>query len=444
MAPPRWLLVFVLHSLFGAIQLCEIPSGNTHRIKSLNTELLKLTEDVSKDPNPSVYLGLRLSAYHIRERESLYLQRLKEVFQPDSSSIPFVATYQEQPSTGQLALYLLVLRAACQDMEMPVERQLVTQLKLHLHREKESLVAHENNSRPLTNFYQYSLGILTLCVHHKKVDVHVIKKLLSAEKHGRFEHESKLFVDTEAMSGLAFVCLQRATFYTPELVAELNQAVQRVKQKILQAQNPDGTFGNIYSSPLAVQFLIAAGVRNKEPECPKGMAALLGKLEEGRFQNPLVGSQLLPVLHGKSYVDIANMECPAEEGTVEETKSLVLDTSAPEPRVTSQGTKIAIHLIVKQPPRRLPLYNEIIRVPGGSSLLDVLQAAKKRSFKPFSFETEETLSGPMLTSVMGVKAMEGQRKYWKIIRFPHTSVEQGIADYIPQDEESIILKFSPW
>lgn len=66
-----------------------------------------------------------------------------------------------------------------------------------------------------------------------------------------------------------------------------------------------------------MQFLIAAGVRNKEPECPNGMAALLGKLEEGSFQNPLVGSQLLPVLHGKSYVDIASIECHAKEGTVE-------------------------------------------------------------------------------------------------------------------------------
>ncbi|XP_060105747.1 transcobalamin-2 [Heteronotia binoei] len=435
---PRWLSVFLLHSLFATIQLCEIPSGRTHHIKSLNKGLLKLTEDASKEPNPSVYLGLRLSDYHIQERENQYLQRLKDVFQPSFTSIPTPASGQEQPNTGQLALYLLALRAACQNMETPSERQLVTQLKLHLHKEKASIVAHEKNGRPLTNYYQYGLGVLALCVHNKKVDVHVINKLLAAEKQGRFEHGSQLFVDTEAMAGLAFVCLERATFYTPELVAELSQAVQRVKKKILQAQTPDGTFGNIYSSPLAVQFLIAAGVRNKEPECPNGMAALLGKLEEGIFQNPLVGSQLLPVLHGKSYVDIARMECHTEED------NLVLGTSAPEPRVTYQDKKITIHLTVKRPPHRLPLYNEVIRVPAGSSLLDVLKAAEKRSSKPFSFETQETLSGPMLTSVMGVKPRQGERKYWKIIQFPHTTVEQGIADYIPQDEESIILRFTPW
>nr|XP_056715024.1 transcobalamin-2 [Euleptes europaea] len=414
----------------------KIPNGSTPHIMSLNEELLKRTEDASEQPNPSVYLGLRLSDYHIREKENQYLQRLKDVFQPSSISIPTPASGQEQPNTGQLALYLLALRAACQDMETPLQRQLVTQLKLHLHKEKES-IGHKNNGRPLTNYYQYGLGVLALCVHNKKVDVHVINKLLAEEKHGGFERGSQLFVDTEAMSGLAFVCLERATFYVPELVAELNQAVQRVKKKILQAQTPDGTFGNIYSTPLAVQFLIAAGVRNKEPECPNGTAAVLRSLKKGSFQNPLVGSQLLPVLHGKSYVDIASMECQAEED------SLVLSTSAPA-RVTSQDSKITIHLTVKRPPRNPPLYNEFVRVPAGSSLLDVLKAAEKRSFKPFSFETQETLSGPMLTSVMGVKASQGERKYWKILQFPHTTVEQGIADYIPQDKESIILKFIRW
>ncbi|XP_048370098.1 transcobalamin-2 [Sphaerodactylus townsendi] len=437
MDPPGWLSIFLLHSLFATAQLCEIPRGSTPHIESLNKELLKQTEDVSKRPNPSIYLGLRLSDYHIEKRENQYLQRLKDVFQPSSSSIPAPPNSQELPNTGQLALYLLSLRAACQDMETPLQQQLVTQLKLHLHREKESIVL-KSSGRPLTNYYQYGLGVLALCVHNKKVDVHVINKLLAAEKHGRFERGSQLFVDTEAVSGLAFVCLKRATFYVPELVAELSQAVIRVKKKILQAQTPDGTFGNIYSTPLAMQFLIAAGVRNKEPECSNGTAALLERLERGSFQNPLVGSQLLPVLHGKSYVDIASMECQAEED------NLVLGTSAPQPGATSQASKITVHLTVKRPPRRPPLYNEFIRVPAGSSLLDVLKVAEKRSGKPFLFETQETLSGPMLTSVMGVKAGQGERKYWKIIRFPHTTVEQGIADYIPQDEESIILKFTPW
>lgn len=53
---------------------------------------------------------------------------------------------------------------------------------------------------------------------------------------------------------------------------------------------------------------------SKKPEFPKGMDALLGSLEQGHFQNPMIMSQLLPVLNGKSYLDIATMECRAEQG----------------------------------------------------------------------------------------------------------------------------------
>lgn len=422
---PRGPQLFVLSVLFASVQPCEIPQGNSHLIKSLNVDLLRQTEDVSKEPNPSVYLGLRLSADHNLARESEYLQTL-------NTSSP-----QKQDNTGWLALYLLALRAACHNMETPESRRLVTQLKLHLHKEKEQ-IGPEDIGHPVTNYYQYSLGILALCVHSKRIDVHVINKLLHAEKRGMFRHNSKLSVDTEAMAGLAFACLEEATSYPQKVMKELQQAVQRVKEKILQAQNPEGYFGNIYSSPLAMQFLIAAGVK-KKPECSTGMAALLQSLKQGDFRNTFVRSQLLPVLYGKSYVDISSIHCQSDRDT------LALSTPSPELRVTSQENQmIAIHLMAKSPPGLLPLYNELLTVPAGSSLLDVLKAAEMQAANPFRFETQMTLSGPLLTSVMGVRAQDGEHKYWRLLRFPYTSLEQGIADYILQDGESILLKFSPW
>ncbi|XP_061458452.1 transcobalamin-2 [Rhineura floridana] len=427
---PTGLRLLLFCILFASVQLCEIPAGNSHRIRSVSTELLKLTEDASEEPNPSVYLGLRLSDDHSLEKERQYLERLKDAFQPSVSTTPSAVSYHEEPGTGRLALHLLVLRAACHNMETLEGSQLVTQLKLHLHKEKER-IGHEGMGHPITNYYQYSLGILALCVHGKKVDEHVIHKLLSAEE------RTKLSVDTEAMAGLAFVCLGKATFYTPELVAKLGQAIQRAKQKILQAQTPEGAFGNIYSSPLAVQFLIATGMSQ---ECPEAVATLLRSLERGDFQNALIKSQLLPVLQDKSYLDIASTECRDERD------SLTVGPPSPELELpTGRRESTLVKLIVKRPPRHLPLYLHFLTVPRGSSLLDVLKTAEKLGgAKPFTFETQNTLSGPLLTAVMGVKAQEGERKYWKILRAPNTLLEQGIADYIPQDKESILLKFFPW
>uniref|UniRef100_A0ABM5F2E2 Transcobalamin-2 n=2 Tax=Pogona vitticeps TaxID=103695 RepID=A0ABM5F2E2_9SAUR len=440
---PRWArFVPLLYILFSSVQSCEIPNGKVKPINSLNTELLQLAGDASQEPSPSLYLGLRLSDEHSPEKEKQYLRRLKEAFQPNVSRTSAAVHYQEQPGTGLLALYLLALRAACHSMETPEGNWLITQLKLHLHKEKER-IGHRGEGNPITNYYQYSLGILALCVHKKKIDEHVIHKLSHAEEHGRFQHNGDVSVDTEAMAGLAFVCLQEAPFYTPELKGKLDRSLQRVKEKILQAQTSEGAFGNIYSSPLAVQFLIAARMRQKKPECPAAMAALFRSLEQGDFRNSLIKSQLLPVLYGKSYLDIARQECHVERGGPEESLVLAAPTSAS--RKTNLGEKrIGVQLVVKRPPRRLPLYKHVLSVPTGSSLLEVLEAAKGQSHGTFMFETQSTLSGPMLTSVMGVKAQEGERKYWKILRAPNFILDEGIADYIPKHKETIILRFMPW
>lgn len=42
--------------------------------------------------------------------------------------------------------------------------------------------------RPLTNFYQYSLGVLALCVSGVRVNNHVANKLIKAAQHERFKH----------------------------------------------------------------------------------------------------------------------------------------------------------------------------------------------------------------------------------------------------------------
>lgn len=45
-----------------------------------------------------------------------------------------------------------------------------------------------HHGHPLTSYYQYGLGVLALCVHHKRVREEVIQRLLVAEKHQRFGH----------------------------------------------------------------------------------------------------------------------------------------------------------------------------------------------------------------------------------------------------------------
>ena len=58
--------------------------------------------------------------------------------------------------------------------------------------------------------------------------------------------------DTMAMAGLAFTCLERSNL-NPNLRDRITLAIGTVKENILKAQTPEGPFGNIYSTPLALQ-----------------------------------------------------------------------------------------------------------------------------------------------------------------------------------------------
>lgn len=42
--------------------------------------------------------------------------------------------------------------------------------------------------RPLTNYYQYSLGVLALCVSDVRVNNHVTNKLIKATEHEHLKH----------------------------------------------------------------------------------------------------------------------------------------------------------------------------------------------------------------------------------------------------------------
>lgn len=44
------------------------------------------------------------------------------------------------------------------------------------------------NQRPLTNYYQYSLGVLALCTSGIRVTNHVSNKLIKAVEHDRLTH----------------------------------------------------------------------------------------------------------------------------------------------------------------------------------------------------------------------------------------------------------------
>lgn len=50
------------------------------------------------------------------------------------------------------------------------------------------------SNRPLTNYYQYSLGVQALCVSGVRVSLHVSQKLIDAALHDQFKHGDSVSV----------------------------------------------------------------------------------------------------------------------------------------------------------------------------------------------------------------------------------------------------------
>nr|XP_033813155.1 transcobalamin-2 [Geotrypetes seraphini] len=433
----RWLLCLLcFQALSVPVQLDELYGDDALLIQSLSLKLLRSTEDAYQPPNPSVHLGLRLSDEHNLEQEAHYLQKLRAVFQPTTSSSKH--SKQEEPGTGLLALYILALRASCEDIETLPNKRLITQLKHLLHDEKQQIGL---TGFPMSNYYQYSLGVLSLCLSHKKIDLHVIEKLLHAQQHDKFSHNHYTSVDTEAVAGLAFLCLQHSHMYPSDLMEKLHKATFAVKEKIVQNQTPEGILGNIYSMSLAVQFLQALERNDNEAERTKSISILLNGVKKEHFRNPMPISQLLPVLQHKSYLDIVKLSCNDEQ----ETPSLELVPGSPGSKAkVPEEDEISIWLSVEADTGPSMEFSTLLHVHSGLSLLDVLRTAQKDKSQDFTFETKVTLSGKMLTAVKGIEASGAERTYWQIIKAPDTSLLEGIEDYVPKDGEHIILRLAKW
>ncbi|NXD88176.1 TCO2 protein, partial [Halcyon senegalensis] len=335
----------------------------------------------------------------------------------------------EWPETGRLALYLLGLRATCPPLEPSSQRSLVTWLKYYL---EEDWAGSRQHGRPLTSHYQYSLGILALCVHRKRVREEVIQRLLAAERQGRIRPAGGSAVDTEALAALAFTCLERERLVGSRLAAELRAARRRVRKRMVEVQGPDGFFGNVYSTPWAMQVFISTNTCRTQPAYGRAMAALLENLDA--FTTAATMAQVLPVLHGRSYLDIASMRCQEELDT--------LTPVSPEPPPEMLGN-MTVRLVVECPLPRCPQHWQV-PVPAGASLLDVLRAAAAQEPHDFTFDTRDTPQGPFLSMVLGLEAQQQKRSYWQLLSAPSTNLQMGVAQYRPRDGETLILRLSEW
>lgn len=396
-------------------------SGNSELLLSLNRELLRSLEEQVPLPNPSVHLALRLSNSHNLGKEGEHLLKLTTHLHNNIESY----LTNRQPVVGLLALYTLALKASCHDLNTVnfIVHDKTETLLMHLKRQLEHEKEHITHShRPLTNYFQYSQGILALCVSGVRVNPHVTNKLIKAH----FIHVNSRSVDTLAMAGMALQCVKESGSHVQN-PAELDTALSTMKQKLLDSQRVDGHIGNEFSTGLAVQALLAMG--SQIEECATSMEAMRTSARSNAYFNPMAISQTLPGLQQKTYLHVKSMECSNEDD------SLVLEPKDPVVVLPSK-TKVTVQVEVVKSSGEATLYS--VDVPDDSSLLQALELLQRKDVN-FTFENESSLWGPFLSVVNGERARQSDRRYWHLSS-EGAALSQGIADFKIETAQKIKIQ----
>ncbi|NXQ79344.1 IF factor, partial [Nyctibius grandis] len=174
----------------------------------------------------------------------------------------------------------------------------------------------------------------------------------------------------------------------------------------------DGMIGNIYDMGLALQALGAT----EEFYAPRvwDCAQAFSVVYSHDYRQPMAIAQVLPALVGRSYLDAAGLDCAASARTspsLQPSLSPKLGTTG-----AHRAAPITVHYsIINKLQGRHFSYTTSVQVPGGSTLLKVLQAAEKEKPDIFSFQTKQTSWGPMVVSIHGLAANAEDRTYWQFL-----------------------------
>ncbi|XP_023269196.1 transcobalamin-2-like [Seriola lalandi dorsalis] len=410
---------------FASSKPCDTEGSVNELLTSLNKDLLRSLESQEGVPNPSVHLALRLSNFHNLAKESEHLNKLKTDLHNEIQN----SLSNGQPVTGLLALYTMALKSSCYDLNTvtftvsETREALLTQLKKQMRHENEHIgLSH----RPLTNYYQYSLGVLALCASGVRVNNHVSNKLIKAVEDEQFKHGNSESTDTNAMAGMALQCVKDAGSHVHN-AAELDIALSKIKQKLLASRRPDGHIGNEFSTGLAVQALLAMG--SQVAECAASMEAMRTGARSNTYHNPMAISQILPALQQKTYLTVKSKDCLNEDNT------LVLETiDHVEASRSESNVSLMVEVVISS--GAAAVYS--VDVPKGSSLLEALELLKGINVG-FTFEKESSLWGPFLSVVNGEQARQSDRRYWHLSS-NGDALSQGINDFKIKEAQNITIK----
>ncbi|CAD7671435.1 unnamed protein product [Nyctereutes procyonoides] len=410
-------------------EICEISRENYTALNPLINTMINSKYSTGIQAI-NVLLSLRLGGILNQNQEQQLMRPIIHTVQNNESSL----------TSGQLALSILALGACKSPDEMfqnyPV---LVKQLENKFQEEIKNMEEHDDN--PLTNYYQLSLDVLALCLFSGNYSISIVARKFNPENKNYYFHR-QFSVDTGAMAVLALTCVKRDKTNSQNVIYKrdlkiIGGHIESLIRKILAQKKEDGLIGNIYSTGEAMQALFVSShyYKKSQWDCQKTRNKVLEEIPEGVFRMPTAAAQILPALLGKTYLDVnKDSSCVYKSGAFNLTTQE--PTSGP-PAVSRPQIQVNYSVVINT------THSITVSVANGSVFLDVMEKAEKENATLFSFTAEESLWGPYITTVQGIKANSNERTYWELLSNGEP-LSQGAGSYVVHAGENLEVRWSKY
>lgn len=317
---------------------------------------------------------------------------------------------------GQLALHVLALSASCQPIRDPSGRNLAVLLR-------------KKSADPVPrNRFSEALQLLALCSLGDRG--RKLTDMAMANVQELASESPATVMDSLAINVLAMACL------TDNQLGGRSVAVHDALRPVAQQQQPDGSFGNVHTTGLVTQALVAVDPETQHlPWRRQDALNFLRRAQhrDGHFGGLLATTQAAPLLAGRTLADLASHArrfCSTEDNA---SASALL-----EPK------EITVWYSLWVGDDATNRSSTTVWVRQNATVFDVMKAAAgKDSRFRFEYDTASSL-GPYVLSLAGVPRDVETGHFWlaHIMNFDAglvTPLSVGIGMHVVKDSDHVIM-----
>lgn len=348
----------------------------------------------------------------------------------------------ELPVTqGHLAVNVMALVALCRDPRSFYSKDLV------------SMLGHQAGQVDFEVAYT-QLATCTAGQHVRKAKVRRLVDMISA--HGKIHS-----LDTLSVVIMALRCIQHQRRH------DLHRYLDTALHALLKQQQPDGSFGgNLHTTALALQAMLSSQLAGSWNATRAQQYALSHQRPDGSFGSLFDTIAVLPLLGGRTLLDVALRRCPSVEGDTVDSRDGPVDAfdlpddtppvptglpPRPDPANTTEEPQIQVTYVIWKGNNASLNYNLTLSVAPNTTFLEVMKTAAEMDER-YVFSASHWGNGLYIHTLAGAKEQKLGYWYWLLFRLreppiPGTKpdnkyiVGTGVQETIVQDGDIMLFWF---